>query len=133
MLLSDYAKTYEWYSGKLSDVVRSLAFAGIAIIWIFRLTAQTPPRIPNELLSPLFLLVLTLAFDLLQYLAATLIWGIYSYFHSWKLGDSPEDPDLYPSHWLDQIINFIFLLKVISVIPAFYLIGKYIWDIWLAQ
>ena len=37
MKLSDYRETYYEFSGKASDVTRQLAFAGIAIVWIFKI------------------------------------------------------------------------------------------------
>lgn len=35
MTLSDYLASYYELSGKASDVSRQLAFAGIAVIWVF--------------------------------------------------------------------------------------------------
>lgn len=52
MRLSQIREAYEELSGKLSDVNRQLAFAGIGIIWIFKITDDHSPIIPNELLEP---------------------------------------------------------------------------------
>lgn len=78
MKLSDYSKTYYEFSGKTSDIARHLAFAGIALVWIFKTGAAPATKIPQELHIPTILLALTLAFDLLQYFAGTAIWGIFN-------------------------------------------------------
>ena len=36
MKLSEYANVYAEFSGKASDVARQLAFAGLALVWLFR-------------------------------------------------------------------------------------------------
>ena len=81
---SEYKETYQWYSGKTSDVVRQLSFAGIAIIWIFKVQSQGIPKIPNVLLVPLGLFCISLAFDLLQYVLGYIIWYIFFRFHEKK-------------------------------------------------
>lgn len=75
MKLSDYQKAYYEFSGKASDVARQLAFAGIALIWIFRVERPQAPRLPEQLLLPSALLVLALGADLLHYIVKTIIWG----------------------------------------------------------
>lgn len=57
------------YSGEASGVIRQLSYAGIALAWIFHLDVGGAPAVPQQIMLPLFLLVLTLAFDLFQYLS----------------------------------------------------------------
>ena len=66
MKLSDYRNTYYEFSDKASNVGRKLAFAGIAIIWIFKIEGEGAPKIPEKLFTPSALLATALAFDLLQ-------------------------------------------------------------------
>lgn len=73
MKLSDYKKDYQEFSGKASDVARQLAFAGIVLIWIFRVEGPQAQRLPEQLLLPSALLVLALGADLLQYILSTII------------------------------------------------------------
>jgi len=54
-------------SDKSSEINRQLAFAGIAIIWVFRTDSGGRQIVPEELFLPGLLLVLSLSFDLLQY------------------------------------------------------------------
>ena len=76
MKLKDARDYYAFASGKTSDLVRQLAFAGIAVIWIFK--SDSPGgviKLPGELLWPLGLIVIGLVADFLQYVAATICWG----------------------------------------------------------
>jgi hypothetical protein len=66
---------YAW-SGKASDISRQLAFAGIALIWIFK-TGPASLELPPPLVYSAAALMLCLIFDLCQYLANTIIWAIY--------------------------------------------------------
>jgi hypothetical protein len=69
-------KEYYYFSGKASELCRNLAFAGIAIIWIFKVD-KTGMSIDKKLILPLISFVATLAFDLFQYLWGTIIWGFF--------------------------------------------------------
>lgn len=74
MKISDFRKNnYDYSSQKASEVTRQLAFAGIALVWIFKLGGENP-KIPGELIAPTFCFALTLAFDLLHYVIATILW-----------------------------------------------------------
>ena len=130
MKLSDYRETFYEFSGKASDVTRQLAFAGIAIIWIFKIEDKQFPQIPSELLLPSITLALTLAFDLLQYVSAAIVWGIFQWYKERQLKNLSDDPDLdAPSILkLPQLTFFIF--KIISVIFSYYLLVKYLAIVW---
>ena len=76
MKLSDAKIDYYTHSGKLSDVIRQLDFAGIALIWIYTSKAENGDiSVPLSLLVPLGLFTLSLAADVMQYTCAALIWG----------------------------------------------------------
>jgi hypothetical protein len=61
----------------LSAVARQLAFAGLAIVWIFKVTSNGSPSIPGNLRVPALLLIGTLAADLLQYICSASSWGLF--------------------------------------------------------
>lgn len=67
------------YTGKLSDVARQLAFAGIALIWLVKAPDKPVPGLAWDefLLWPLGALVVGLALDLSQYLF------LAQYWHRW--------------------------------------------------
>jgi hypothetical protein len=128
--LSDYMAVYYEFSGKASDVARNLAFAGIALIWLFRIENEPTPRIPPQLLPPLTLLAMSLGLDLLQYISATCVWGIFQWHHERTLKDKSQDPQLAASTWLKLPQFGFFALKLISVLAAYALIVKYAWGPW---
>src|SRR5437016_3324240 len=79
MTLADARAAYRDYSGKTSDAVRQLGFAGLALVWVLSTDSRrpVPPAWPLELLVPAILIVSSLALDLAQYLAGSLLWGAY--------------------------------------------------------
>lgn len=73
MNLSGYKETYYYFSGMASTVARQSAFAGIALIWIFKTEKGSVISLPESLFTPVLFLVLCLVFDLLQYIVAAAI------------------------------------------------------------
>lgn len=123
MKLEKYLETYYWFSGKASDVARQLAFAGVAIIWIFKAGNGLQTKIPNGLLLPLILLCLSLASDLLQYVTGTIIWGFFHRYHEKKMTG-----DIKASAWLMKPILIFFILKIILVSAAFIIMICFFWS-----
>jgi hypothetical protein len=78
MKLSSYREAYYTHSGNASSVSRQAAFAGIALIWIFNNRTGNEIVLPAELLWPALFLLIGLGLDLLQYIAASAIWGIFT-------------------------------------------------------
>lgn len=78
MKLEDVRNEYYFYTGKVSDLVRQLGFAGIGIIWLFKTTAANGPTIPKDLLPAGGLILLSLAADLLQYAVGAVIWDRFN-------------------------------------------------------
>ncbi len=94
MKLSDYRETYYEFSGIASEVSRKLSFAGIALVWLFKIENFPIPKVPNELIFPTGLLALSLSLDLMQYIAASVIWGIFQWYQEKKLSNISENPEL---------------------------------------
>ncbi|OGW38413.1 MAG: hypothetical protein A2Y97_07835 [Nitrospirae bacterium RBG_13_39_12] len=130
MTLKDYRQTYYTFSGKASNVARQLSFAGIAIIWIFKTVNSNQITVPVKLISPLIFFTISLASDLLHYIAGTIIWGLFQRHHEIKSTDSNNDPVLSAPRQLNWPTNFFFTVKLISVIIAYYLLLKYFVEIW---
>lgn len=76
MLYKKICDQLDFFSGKASDNVRQLAFAGIAVIWLFKQDVSGQPHVPASYKWPAILLVLTLLFDFLQYGVATGAWWL---------------------------------------------------------
>lgn len=77
MKIEDYRKFYAEASTKASDVCRQLAFAGIAVVWVFAEGKDAAKTVPPGLVWPSLFLVLTLATDFFQYVVKSIIWGAY--------------------------------------------------------
>lgn len=133
MKLSDYKHAYEEFSGKSSDVARQLAFAGIALVWIFKIDHSGNYALPSTLHLPLALLIFTLCSDLFQYIMASAIWGIYHRVQEKKRPDVNDDPDIEAPYYFHYPITLFFILKLMSVCLAyaflfFHLFDSFVWE-----
>ena len=123
MKLQDVRETYYEFSGKTSDIVRQLGFAGIAIIWVFKNEATSQSGLlPREFLWPGVFVVAALGFDLMQYVSASLVWSTYARRLE-KAGVS-EDKDLEAPSWTNWPALFFFWGKVLLIIVAYILLGR---------
>lgn len=95
-------KHFDTYSSETSKIVRQLSFAFIAVIWIYRDTSKYEV-LPYAFRTPLFLFILTLSLDLLQYLVASIITHIYERRATYPKGCS-------------LIINLLFYTKTVILI-----------------
>ena len=124
MKLSEIRDAYEEISGKLSDINRQLCSAGVAIIWIFNKT-DNDISVPTELYLPALLLCASLFFDLLQYAISTFVWYGY-YLCKREKNNKVENIDVNEPEWLNTISWLIFIIKIISLIIGYILIGKFL-------
>ncbi len=130
MRLNDYKKDFYEFSAKASDAARSAAFAGIALVWVFKLDAKPIPHLPRELLAPAGLFALGLASDLLQYVVGTGIWGAFHLYNERRLRNPQSDPQLSHPVWLPVPVHVFFVLKVLAVVVGYLLLGVYVWRAW---
>lgn len=133
MKLSEYKKDFYTFSGKASDVARAAAFAGIALIWVFKIDAKPVERPPNELLIPTGLFALALALDLLHYTTGAITWGLFHRLQEKKLAEPTDDPELSHSPWLVRPLSLLFSLKLMSVMAGYGFVGKYIISTWFSD
>lgn len=126
MKLNEYKITYEDFSGKASDVVRQLSFAGIAVIWIFKVQSNGSLKIPDSLLTPLMLFCISLALDLLQYFLGYLIW--YAYFKYNEIKGASEDQEIKHHEILPVPLHFCMFAKIICTIIAYYILIVFIFN-----
>lgn len=123
MKLKDARDFYYFHTGKTSELVRQLGLAGIAVIWLFKKDVAGVPRIPEELLLPLVLIVLGLALDLLQYATAAVIWGVYQ---RWKERRVGEDEEFEAPRQLNWPAIFFFVLKAPAIVTAYVLLLSFL-------
>jgi len=69
-----YKETYEYHTSVLSEINRKAAYAGIAIVWIFKKTVGDSYSLDEQLLWPALFLLIALSLDLLQYLYQSVAW-----------------------------------------------------------
>jgi hypothetical protein len=97
--LQEYRDDYYEFSKQASDVSRKLAFAGIAVIWIFK--ADLPDNsyaLAPELFYAGIAIVASLTLDLLHYGLSSLIWGWF-WRHKEKTGVKLTDNLDAPSYF----------------------------------
>ena len=126
MKLSKYKTTYEGYTSKLSDINRNIAFAAIAIIWIFKQTTVGGTiSIPKDLFFPAILIVCALGLDLLHYIYQSIAWA--SFFHYCEYKKTEDDPEITASYFLILPPWIIFIFKVVFVVWAYYYIFLFLY------
>jgi hypothetical protein len=110
---------FEQTSDTLSQLVRQLAFARIAVIWILRVGEKTG-NIPysDVLFTPLRMFVIGLILDVSQYALKTFIlWAANTYF--W-LKHKDEKKDVTLSGWWNLPAYGCFIAKTIFVLLGYY-------------
>lgn len=128
MKLSVARDAYYTHSAKASDVARSLAFAGIAVVWLFRTGEGVASRLDGKFLPAVLFLVFALAMDLLQYVSQTFVWGLYHRVKERKLGNLSDDPEVEPPGALNWAALVFFWGKLIFIGLAYYQLYDTIWQ-----
>lgn len=133
--LNSYLDDFYFFTGEASKINRSIALAGIAVIWLFKTSENATsilPRLPKELYLPLLILILSLVLDLLQYVVGSLFWGIFYRVNlfRWKKSkiDSQKVKDLESPNILSYTITSIFYLKIVAMILAYIFLLLFIKD-----
>lgn len=78
MNIVDTRNIYYGHTSNLSLVCRQLAFAGIAIVWIFTAKKDSQILIPDDLIIPLVCFITALTCDLCQYFYSGVAWQIFN-------------------------------------------------------
>lgn len=124
MKLLELKHDYYHFSSLTSTVVRQLNFAGFGIIWIFNSRSLEKIHLPNELFYPSLFIIISLGFDLLQYVYATIMTG-YQHRKFEKENKKDEDDVKYNKMW-NWPTNFFFSMKILSTLIAYILLLLYI-------
>ena len=124
MKLRDPLQNYYDYSGKASDIIRQLGLGAIAIVWIFRTGSTDALAIPSPLFLPLKLVVVGLAFDLLQYAIGALLWS--AFHRRQEKSGIAEDQAFDAPKEINWPAVFFFYSKVALIIAAYWYIFRYL-------
>ncbi len=125
MKLEQFKKEAHEFQGLTSGLVRQLAFAGIALIWIFKLDKPKDHLIPNECYLPLLFFVLTLIFDFLQYFVPSIIWMRFFKYYE-KINNGNVEVDLKTKNIYTYPGYFFYYTKIISLGIGFYLVMSFL-------
>ncbi|MEZ8169146.1 hypothetical protein A152_0016620 [Vibrio tasmaniensis 1F-187] len=124
MKLSDSRENYYTFSGSLSSVCRQLAFAGIAVCWVFTIKNETSYIIDKTLVIALISFVAGLIFDLFHYFYASFAWGFFTRCKEKEL--SGRDELFQAPLWINWPTLFFFWLKPISMILGYLVLFKFL-------
>jgi hypothetical protein len=127
MKLKDCREAYYYYSGKTSDILRYIGYAGLAIVWVFRITKEGQTIIPHNLVWCGIFLLCGLVFDILQCLIATVIWGSYHRYKE-KQKNISEDTEIKAPRYINWPANTFFALKAIAMVAAYCVLIKFLFD-----
>jgi hypothetical protein len=111
---------YKDNSRKASDICRNLGFAGLALIWAFRVTSGKGVLIPGNLRLAGAFLVVGLALDFFQYMTGTIIWGVYHRIKEKQYGSSNQQ--FGAPGWINLPTNGFFYMKLTAITLAYILI-----------
>lgn len=119
-------KSYVDYTKTLSDNTRALGFAAGGICWFFKTNTNC---FPSAILWSLGLVVTFFIFDIIQYLASAILLRLWTRDMEKKkhkeTGSIEGDYD--KPAWLDYPAYTFWWMKILSLLLAFILIGRYIW------
>jgi len=110
MKLEEFRKEAHDFTAKFSEINRNFAFAGVAIIWLFKIeNIDGRFSMPEKLLWPLLFIIASLLFDLLQYLFSSIIWTRFHRMNENKGIDSRTD--IKAPKWMSNIGYVLFYVK----------------------
>ncbi len=118
MKIHEIRDAYYEASGKVSEITRQLAFAGIAVIWVLKVGRESG-GVPFsvELVMPLYCFVSVLGMDLLQYLYKSIVWGGLNSYHWKKHKDNKKEIKI--SEKVNWPTNIFFWGKVAVIVYGY--------------
>ncbi len=131
MRLQDYRDAFYTFTEKASDLNRQLAFAAIAIIWLFKKDVGGQPSIPVQLILPGILIVSSLVFDMLHYCVASIIWR--GFYRSKENAGFRENAELSAPVWAERPIWLLFGAKISCAMAAYIIIGVFLFEILIGK
>jgi hypothetical protein len=136
MRVSSVREHYSKLTAKGGDVARQIAFAGIAVAWIFHIADPAHPNtfsLPPHVLLSVVLLCSGLGFDLLQYVISSAIWGVYGRakekeFQRESLDPAGESGEFAAPFWLNwPAIGFLWA-KFLSIVAGMSVLCAHLWS-----
>lgn len=131
MKVQDARECFYESTAKTSDIVRQLAFAGIAVVWIFHVGDSAALLLPLPLLKALWCLCLTLSLDFFQYFSKSVVWGLYHRRKENQLDRDGIDADCAAGQfkaplWINWPANGFFYAKCAALGLSAYFIAAHL-------
>jgi hypothetical protein len=131
MKLPELKNDYYSFTTAASIKVRQMAFAGIAVIWMFRTSKEGEIHFEKTLFFALTIMVITLALDFLQNLYQVVTWHIYYNVKEKVLKNDDRSIDKDKEFFLPAYLNIItivlFYAKIVSLIIAYTTLIRYLY------
>lgn len=129
MKLREIRQSFYDASGKVSDLSRQLAFAGIGLIWVFHADHTPGVAVPPVLVAPALLFAAALFSDLLQYVVTTVVWGSLAWREERKRADPSVNHDVVTPVWapFPQLVPFT--AKILLVGAGYVRLLGYLWSV----
>jgi hypothetical protein len=130
MKLQDCRKAETDSATKASDIARNLAFAGIALVWVFKYDSAGQTVVPKGLVWPTIFIVIALSIDLFHYVFKSIYWGWLTKKKEEELVINPgeieehfdEEREFTHPRWYIKVTDCCFYCKIGSVAVAYILI-----------
>jgi hypothetical protein len=126
MTLDDLWSDVRELTGKLSDVARQAAYAGLAVIWIFKTGEATPYYLDRSLIAAGVLLALALSLDLAQYACNAALRWFNARKEEKQRGVDYKGKDITLPKRLNRIPYALFALKVTLVAAGYVVLLIYL-------
>ena len=126
MTLDDLWADVRELTGKLSEVARQAAYAGFAVIWIFRTDAAAGYRLDRSLILAGIVLALALGCDLAQYAVTVLLRWRHARAEEQSRGADYEGDDLTLPASVNRGPYALFALKLALVAAGYAILIRYL-------
>jgi hypothetical protein len=125
MKLFEIRKDIDIYTGKVSELCRTLSFAGLGIIWIFNHGSSGNISVPKELYYPALMFIISLSIDIFQYISEAIIWYL---FYLWKRVSQKlkEEEEANEPEWISYFLYLIFFTKFVFLVLGYISIYTYL-------
>jgi hypothetical protein len=128
--LKDVWAYYSSYNKSVNEITRQIAYAGIAIIWVFRVTASNQIHVPKGLFIAGFFIGLALFLDYLQYIVGSMIYERFGTRMEKKI--KTDDEEFQEPEELLRPMDALFYAKIVAVLAGYIFIMKFLVDNLLA-
>jgi len=119
MKLEEIAQTYESYTKGASEGARSLSFAGIAVVWLFKVEQNGAIHLDQALIYAGMFFVVALALDMLHYIVGTIVFQIFGNIRH-KLHGAARDAE--NPNYVNWPMDALFWSKLTAVLAGYVLL-----------